>query len=148
MGGILASASTSRHLRVVDDVEVGIPDHVVVGLGLNVGWAPDGAASLGEFRPDIHRDDVLLELVTALDDLFDSCVTVQESDAFHESYRRNLSTIGRAVRVELPSGGVLEGRALGVGVDGRLEVLDTCAVTHHIDVADIVHLRFADSPES
>jgi len=148
LAGILASASTSRHPRIVDDVEVGIPDHVVVGLGLNVGWAPDGAACLREFRPDVHRDDVLVELVTALDGLFDSCVDVRGSDEFHDSYRKNLSTIGRSVRVELPSGSILEGRALGVGVDGRLEVLDTCALTHHIDVADIVHLRFADSPES
>ncbi|MFM8856574.1 MAG: biotin--[acetyl-CoA-carboxylase] ligase [Actinomycetota bacterium] len=148
LAGILASASTSRLTRIVDDVEVGIPEHVVVGLGLNVGWAPDGAARLGEFRSDIHRDDVLVELLAALDDIFDSCVTVRESDEFHESYRRNLSTLGRAVRVELPSGSVLEGRALGVGVDGRLEVLDACAVTHHIDVADIVHLRFPDSPVS
>jgi BirA family biotin operon repressor/biotin-[acetyl-CoA-carboxylase] ligase len=147
LAGILASASTSRRPRIVDDIEVAIPEYVVVGLGLNVGWAPDGAARLCEFR-DIHRDDVLVELVTALDDLFDPCVTVRESDEFHESYRKNLSTIGRAVRVELPSGSVLEGRALGVGVDGRLEVLDACAMTHHIDVADIIHLRFPDSPES
>ncbi len=148
LAGILASASTSRIPRIVDDVEVAIPEHVVVGLGLNVGWAPDGAASLCEFRPDIHRDDVLLELVTALDDLLESCVTVRGSDEFHELYRRNLSTIGRSVRVELPSGRVLEGRALDVGADGRLEVLDTCAVTHRIDVADIVHLRFPEAPTS
>jgi BirA family biotin operon repressor/biotin-[acetyl-CoA-carboxylase] ligase len=144
LAGILASASTSRELRIVDDVEVGVPEHVVVGLGLNVRWAPDGAVSLVKFRQDIHRDDVLLELVAGLDVLLDSCLAVRESDEFHESYRKNLSTIGRLVRVEMPSGDVLEGRALGVGVDGRLEVLDACAVSHHIDVADIIHLRAVD----
>ena len=147
LAGVLASASTSRRRRIVDGIDVAIPEYVVVGLGLNVGWAPDGAARLSEFR-DVHRDDVLVELVAALDDLCDSCVTIRKSDEFHESYCRNLSTIGRSVRVELPSGSVLEGRALGVGVDGRLEVLDACAMSHHIDVADIVHLRFPDPPES
>jgi hypothetical protein len=33
------------------------------------------------------------------------------------------------------------GRAVDVGVDGRLNVLDECAVTHHIDTADVMHLR-------
>jgi hypothetical protein len=64
-----------------------------------------------------------------------------------DRYRSELSTIGRSVRVELPSGEILRGRALGVGLDGRLEVLDSCAISHHIDVADIVHLRFEEGDQ-
>jgi hypothetical protein len=36
---------------------------------------------------------------------------------------------------------VLEGRAVDVADDGRLIVLDDCAVTHRLDVADVVHAR-------
>ena len=50
------------------------------------------------------------------------------------------STLGAAVWVELPNGSI-EGRAVGVEPDGRLVVIDACAVTHRVDVGDVVHLR-------
>jgi hypothetical protein len=28
-----------------------------------------------------------------------------------------------------------------VGRDGRLAVLDDCAITHHLDTGDVIHLR-------
>jgi hypothetical protein len=37
--------------------------------------------------------------------------------------------------------GVLEGRAVDVEADGRLVVIDDCAITHRIDTGDVVHLR-------
>jgi BirA family transcriptional regulator, biotin operon repressor / biotin---[acetyl-CoA-carboxylase] ligase len=136
LAGILASASTSWR-------PTGVPDFIVVGLGLNVQWSPADAVCLADFGADVHRDDVLGALVIGLDEL----LAMDPADLF-DVYRSELSTIGRSVRVELPSGDVLRGRALGVGVDGRLEVLDTCAITHHIDVADIVHLRFDENDQS
>jgi BirA family biotin operon repressor/biotin-[acetyl-CoA-carboxylase] ligase len=45
------------------------------------------------------------------------------------------------VRIELPSGEFVEGRALDVETDGRLVVLDSCGVTQRLDIGDIVHLR-------
>lgn len=145
LAGILAVASSRQH-EVEGDCEGGttsvfVPEFVVVGLGLNVRWAPDGAVSLAEFVDDVHRDDVLLATLAALDELIEA-----RAEEVLTRYEADLSTIGRAVRVELPSGEVLSGRALGVGADGRLEVLDSCAITHHIDVADIVHLRLAEEP--
>jgi BirA family transcriptional regulator, biotin operon repressor / biotin---[acetyl-CoA-carboxylase] ligase len=106
-----------------------VPDGpVVVGLGLNVGWAPDGSARL-----DIGATPgtMLAGVLTAYDALPD--------DITHR-YRDALSTLGAAVRVELPNGS-LEGRAVDVEADGRLVVLDDCAITHRIDVGDVVHLR-------
>jgi BirA family biotin operon repressor/biotin-[acetyl-CoA-carboxylase] ligase len=135
LAGILASASTSWRTT-------GVPDFVVVGLGLNVQWSPVDAVSLAEFVADVHRDDVLAGLIVELDELLD----LNPADLF-DRYRSELSTIGRSVRVELPSGEILRGRALGVGLDGRLEVLDSCAISHHIDVADIVHLRFEEGDQ-
>jgi hypothetical protein len=43
----------------------------------------------------------------------------------------------------MPSGEDIIGRAMSVELDGRLIVLDDCAVTHRIDTADVVHLRAA-----
>ncbi len=104
---------------------------VVVGLGLNVGWSPDEAVRLGD---DIHPLDVLVELLVELDQL------PAPSADLAERYRDALCTLGRRVRIEL-AGGTLEGTAVGVADDGRLIVIDECAVTHRIDVGDVVHLR-------
>jgi BirA family biotin operon repressor/biotin-[acetyl-CoA-carboxylase] ligase len=101
---------------------------VVVGLGLNVGWCPDGAARLGE---GIAPLDVLRNLLAAYDRL--------PADVA-PSYRAALSTLGRRVRIEL-AGGVIEGTATDVDGEGRLVVLDACAVTHRFAVGDVVHLR-------
>jgi BirA family biotin operon repressor/biotin-[acetyl-CoA-carboxylase] ligase len=101
----------------------------VVGLGLNIGWAPEGAAKLGEQHAPA---DVLRVLLDAFDAL--------PADV-HDLYVARLATLGQQVRVELPSGEPLVGRATGVALDGRLMVLDACAVTHRIDAGDVVHVR-------
>ena len=109
---------------------------VVVGLGLNVGWAPDGAASLrGDLRLDVEPAALLDRLLHALDE-------VLGADDLAERYRDRLSTLGARVRVELPGGGALVGTAIGVDDDGRLLVDDGASVTA-LDVGDIVHLRSA-----
>ena len=59
----------------------------------------------------------------------------------HREYVSSLSTIGREVRIERIDGAFVEGRAVDVDDDGRLVVLDTCAVTHRIEVGDVIHLR-------
>jgi BirA family transcriptional regulator, biotin operon repressor / biotin---[acetyl-CoA-carboxylase] ligase len=101
---------------------------VVVGLGLNVGWAPPGAAKLG---PDVEPLDVLTALLAAFDRL-PADVTAR--------YRQTLATLGRRVRIELVDG-VIDGTATDVDPDGRLVVVDSCAMTHRIDVGDVIHLR-------
>lgn len=122
LAGVLAQAGT------VD----GAVDHVVVGIGINVGWAPDDGAMVG---PGIDPLVVLARLLRALD--------AQPAD-IHAAYVGALDTLGRRVRVELPGGGQVVGRAVDVGRDGRLTVLDDCAITHHVDTGDVVHLRPVD----
>ena len=101
---------------------------VVVGLGLNVGWAPDGAVKLGS---DVDPLDVLWALLAAFDRL--------PAD-ISARYREQLATLGRRVRIEL-AGGALEGTAIDVDPEGRLVVVDACAVAHRIDVGDVIHVR-------
>ena len=59
-------------------------------------------------------------------------------------YEHRLLTLNGGVRVHLPNGEQLVGRAVGVESDGRLRVLDECGVTHRLDAADVVHLRPLD----
>jgi BirA family transcriptional regulator, biotin operon repressor / biotin---[acetyl-CoA-carboxylase] ligase len=115
VGGILAQRST--------DV-----DAVVVGLGLNVRWAPAGAAALGASSPP----DVLRLVLDRLDAL-----PADVSGA----YRDALATIGQQVRVELPGGREVVGVAVDVDREGRLVITDDAGGTTVHDVGDVVHLR-------
>jgi len=100
---------------------------VVAGIGLNVGWAPQGAARLGD---GVEPLAILTELLRAFDAPGDR----------HERYRELLDTLNRQVRVELPSGDLV-GRAVDIDRDGTLVVIDECAITHHVDAGDVVHVR-------
>ncbi len=101
---------------------------VVVGFGVNVGWAPDGAAKLGDMT---NPAAVLRSALVAFDGLPDDVSSV---------YRRALGTLGRRVQIELPDGEIV-GTATDVEADGSLVVLDECAITHRVSVGDVVHLR-------
>lgn len=113
---------------VLAQAQLGANPAVVVGIGLNVGWAPEGAARLGD---DVSPAQVLAAMLRAYDAL--------PEDVWLE-YRSHLGTLGRAVRVELPDGEVT-GRALDVEPDGRLIVVDDCGLTHRFAVGDVIHLR-------
>ena len=129
LGGLLAQSGP-----VVD----GRPSFVVVGIGVNIGDAPEGAASLigsGAVRA-VTPHGFLLEMLPVIDRL----LAAGPGD-LHAEYRSALSTLGSRVRAELPDGSVLRGRATDVTRDGRLVVLDEWAVTHRLDTADVVHLR-------
>jgi BirA family biotin operon repressor/biotin-[acetyl-CoA-carboxylase] ligase len=101
---------------------------VVVGIGLNVTWAPDGAAKLGD---ELRPAGVLVAILEAFDAL------PHDIDG---AYRDELATLGKRVRVELPTGDIV-GTAVDVERDGRLVVVDECAISHRLSIGDIVHLR-------
>ena len=99
-----------------------------MGIGLNVGWAPEDAAKLGDgYAPA----EVLDAMLAAYDRL---------AGRHHRFVSGGLATIGQSVRVELHDSAV-DGRALDVLADGRLVVLDECGITHRFDTGDVVHLR-------
>ena len=99
-----------------------VGDAAAVGLGLNLGWAPSGAACLG---PDVDRQALLDAWLSGLDPRADVLVR----------YRSRCTSLGRRVRVELP-GETLEGVADDVDEEGRLVVGG-----RHITAGDVVHLR-------
>lgn len=98
-----------------------VGDAAVVGLGLNLAWAPAGAAVLGAVDRDVLLDAYLARLGTPGDVL--------------ARYRDRCTTLGRRVRVEVP-GATIEGVATDVDGDGRLLVEGRA-----IAAGDVVHLR-------
>jgi len=122
VAGVLAQAGT---------------DFVVVGIGVNVHWAPAGAACLA---PNTTNSRGALELLRMMLPDVDRLEALPSS-ALRDEYVRHLSTIGCRVRVEMTDGRLLEGVAVGVDTDARLEVrLDSGAVVN-IEVGDVIHLR-------
>jgi BirA family biotin operon repressor/biotin-[acetyl-CoA-carboxylase] ligase len=106
-------------------------DAVVIGLGLNVGWAPPEAAALGRSTPA----EVLRAVLTHLDRVPADC---------RDPYLDALGTIGQRVRIDLPGGGAAIGTATGVDGDGRLVVVDDAGAVSVHAAGDVVHLRPAD----
>ena len=105
---------------------------VAVGIGLNVAWAPPGAACLGA---GVSRDDVLDAFLAALGDWLD-----RPDREVASAYRAACATLGRQVRVDLVDGESFEGVAADVDDDGRL-LVEVNACLRTVDVADVVHLR-------
>lgn len=138
IAGILAQAGAVSADGRVD---------VVVGMGLNVGWAPPPdvapatsvTAEIGDSGSPVEPHSVLLRILDAFDEL-----EAMGADEAFVAYENLLTTTGSKVRCDLPDGSAITGRAVGVERDGRLRIVDECAVTHRIDTADVVHLRSTD----
>ncbi|HVF73721.1 MAG TPA: biotin--[acetyl-CoA-carboxylase] ligase [Acidimicrobiales bacterium] len=99
---------------------------VVVGIGINLTWAPPGAACVG---PEADREVVLDALLSSLASMYGDWALVASR------YAAECSTVGRRVRVEL-AGETFEGVATAVTPEGHL-VVDGRTVT----AGDVVHLR-------
>lgn len=115
LAGVLAQRSTGL-------------DAAVVGVGVNVEWAPDDGAKLDRSHPAT----LLAMLLAALD--------AQPFD-IGPRYRDELSTIGRHVRVMLPGGASFEGLAVDVDGSGQLVVEGADRRRRAFDAGDVVHLR-------
>jgi BirA family biotin operon repressor/biotin-[acetyl-CoA-carboxylase] ligase len=97
----------------------------VVGIGINLRWAPPGGACL-----QADRDRLLEDLAEELERWF-----AASDPAVLDAWRQRSDTLGRRVRVELPNR-ILEGWAETVAQDGSLIVAG-----RRIAAGDVVHLR-------
>jgi BirA family biotin operon repressor/biotin-[acetyl-CoA-carboxylase] ligase len=102
---------------------------VVVGLGMNLHWAPPGAARLG----DVDRSRLIERICDHLDALD------ARLDRGFAQYRELLATLGSSVRVDLVTES-FSGTAVDVDADGALRV-DTEHGPRRVVAGDVVHLR-------
>jgi BirA family biotin operon repressor/biotin-[acetyl-CoA-carboxylase] ligase len=125
----------------------------VVGIGLNVDQddaelpvetATSLALEAGS-HPVPDRTDLLLTLLSTLHEAYAAWVAGGEDGTarLRASYAAACATVGEDVRVDLPSGEVLTGRATGVDADGRLEVQGPDG-TVQVGAGDVVHVRALD----
>ncbi len=126
-------------------------DAIVIGIGLNVSAAqdelPSGQATslrlAGVSEPD--RQAILVAILRELEHWYlrwagGSPPGDAAASGLRAEYLHSCSTLGRDVRVEMPGGGVLAGRACDVDSVGRLLVSTEDGV-HAISAGDVVHVR-------
>lgn len=103
---------------------------VVVGCGVNVTWAPEGASCLGD---GVTPDGLLVALLERLGHWYGRW------DDVASAYRLRCSTLGRLVRVELADE-TFTGHAADVTDDGHL-LVDVGVCLRTVTAGDVVHLR-------
>jgi BirA family biotin operon repressor/biotin-[acetyl-CoA-carboxylase] ligase len=133
---------------LAERVETPTTSVAVVGLGLNVSLrrdelpAPAATSLLLEQARTTDRTVVLREVLRVLDQLFRAWVA-QSGDpdgGLAESYARRCVTLGRQVRVALPTGATLTGEAVRVDPHGRL-VVRSQDREQVVGAGDVLHVR-------
>lgn len=121
----------------------------VVGIGLNVSTTSaelpvETATSLflggaGE----VDRAELLGHVLAALGEEYDAwrAAAGDATGRLRTSYLGVCDTVGRDVRVALPDGTTLAGRASGIDAEGRLEVRTDTGGTTVLGAGDVVHVR-------
>jgi BirA family transcriptional regulator, biotin operon repressor / biotin---[acetyl-CoA-carboxylase] ligase len=127
VGGILAEGRVSG-----DRFE-----HVVVGVGMNVGSTPPGLEGAGALPP-LSSERLLGSFFVRF------LATYRYPERFAasvlEGYRPVCSTLGRRVRARTASGDVVEGVAVDVDAEGSL-VLDAPGSRRAVAFGEVFHLR-------
>ena len=106
----------------------GGPGKQLIGIGINLGWAPPGAARL----EGVARDELLDRLAGEL-----PAWLGRSGPEILQGWRERSDTLGRRVRVVLP-GGAREGVAEDIAADGALNVGG-----EPVHAGDVVHLHGA-----
>jgi BirA family biotin operon repressor/biotin-[acetyl-CoA-carboxylase] ligase len=138
--------------------ELAPPDGLVVGIGVNCNWPPDWppselagrATALGRVSGSpVDLSALEKEFLAGVSERYRRLLSGEHGEIAAE-YRRGLSTLGRMVRVELPSEQIV-GRAVDLDEEGHLLVEVAGAETEDgggpttsirpVSAGDVVHLR-------
>jgi BirA family biotin operon repressor/biotin-[acetyl-CoA-carboxylase] ligase len=129
---------------LAERVETPTGPAVVVGVGLNVTLAedelpvPTATSLVLSGASCVDRTVVLGGILSTI--ARDYTGWRAADGVLLPRYRRRCATLGREVRVELPGGVVLDGRAVDVDSDGSL-VVETAAGRRSVTAGDVVHVR-------
>jgi BirA family biotin operon repressor/biotin-[acetyl-CoA-carboxylase] ligase len=152
--GVRAVAGVALSLKWPNDLVVALPDQpdrkvagilaetvasggIVVGVGVNVAWAPEGLAATcletlaGQ---SVDRWEVLVTSLLALDRLYGHW------DDVARRYREACATVGREVEVKLSGRAAdLHGTAVGLNDDGHLLVRTNTGEVVAVAAGDVTH---------
>ncbi|GAA4677693.1 biotin--[acetyl-CoA-carboxylase] ligase [Nocardioides nanhaiensis] len=143
---------------LVERIETPQGPAAVVGVGINVGMAaeelpvPEATSLQVEQGEAADRTDLLVEVLSGVREAYDAWQAGGELGAqrLAESYAEACVTVGQQVRVELPGGETLEGTAVGIDAEGRLQVQPAAGSgggeqVRAVGAGDVRHVRPASS---
>jgi BirA family transcriptional regulator, biotin operon repressor / biotin---[acetyl-CoA-carboxylase] ligase len=123
-------------------------DAAVLGIGVNVSQTElpvPTATSLRLAGARVGRAELLESIVARLGEL-DAQFRAHAGDATASGLAQACAaaclSVGSQVRVSLPGGQVLQGRATGLGPDGSLQVSEPDGTVHSVLAGDVEHVRF------
>lgn len=136
---------------LLERVETATGPAAVVGVGLNVSLTaeelpvPTGTSLQIASGAAPDRTELLVSLLGSLREAYDAWQAGghEATARLRSSYVRSCVTIGREIRVEMPGGEPLTGRAAGVDASGRLVVAGATGETV-VGAGDVVHVRATD----
>ncbi len=154
--GALAAAGVDVQLKWPNDLVIGdlklagvlaesaADGALVVGAGVNVGWAPDGMPVThlsAAARRSVNRGELLVESLLALDRIYGRW------DMVGERYRASCATVGRQVVVHLADDvPPLHGTATAVDGEGRLVVRTSAGAHMTVAAGDVAYVRPSGAP--
>lgn len=127
----------------------GHSDRVVIGSGVNTTMSAadlpvDTATSFEAAGLAADEDRLVADYLRALDEQL-SALAAAAGDASTAGVRGEIealcATVGSDVRVSLPDGSGLEGRAQRLDAEGRLVVVDGAGLEVPVSAGDVVHVR-------
>lgn len=129
---------------LVERVESPIGPAAVIGIGINVSTTAEElpvptATSLLLEGAAVDRTGLLLEVVASVQELM-ATWAADGTPWLRTAYRSACSTLGREVRVDLPAGAVLQGRAADIDGEGRLVVEGPDGLVP-VSAGDVAHVR-------
>lgn len=143
-----AGSELRKAAGVLSEIELsgGSIAWVIVGMGINVNWAPHGlvdgrdlgalATSVGAaLGREADRLALLRALLICLERRYDELRRGQSAPLF-EAWRARLATLGQPVHIRLPEG-ELDGVAEDVEPSGALRVRDAQGALHTILAGDV-----------
>jgi BirA family biotin operon repressor/biotin-[acetyl-CoA-carboxylase] ligase len=133
---------------LVERIETDLGPAAVVGVGLNVGMTreelpvPEATSLAVESGVAPDRTAVLLSVLQTFWEAYATWQTGGDLAGMRlaDSYAAACVSIGRHVRVDLPSGEVLTGRAVEIDPGGRL-VVQTSGGPRPVGAGDVIHVR-------
>ncbi|WP_082748083.1 biotin--[acetyl-CoA-carboxylase] ligase [Nocardioides jensenii] len=129
---------------LVERVETPRGPAAIIGIGLNVSTTRDelpvdNATSLAlELGHAPDRTDLLIALLATLDETLSRLAG--DPDSLRTSYAAACVTLGREVRVEMPAGEPISGRASAIDPGGQL-VVETATGQTKVGAGDVTHVR-------
>ncbi|MDT0201908.1 biotin--[acetyl-CoA-carboxylase] ligase [Nocardioides sp. AE5] len=129
---------------LVERIETPQGPAAVIGIGLNASLTEDerpvdtATSLLIELGQEPDRTALLGDLLARLDEALD--LLVDDPTALSRAYADACITLGRQVRVQLPSGESMPGLAVGLDESGRLGV-ETANGTQWVGAGDVIHVR-------